>query len=334
LKTSRVRGNTPHRAVFPQKNPIKYSAPLNNKSTLSINYAPENVLNRSFYSSKFFLTDDKKKAAPIDPKLQQTRKTTTMEQGSSTSNTMKSAVIPTPGSTQTPRTVVRGPEDLNDIKANISKLLDNEIETVRDEAVAIDVQSDLTKQFLAKTKYEIIEGKEGEVTLKRVQGVHTISVMFNKNEPAESQEMEQMDEDPEASAKETEDLVGKEGENSMPIKQSIQVEVAFSDKKSKWILGGFAGKDNRLYIEDMSIAQQPEKVEAAESAVATNDAPPLEALPFESLSDELQDRIYDFLDEVHVDDQLAHFVKFYTAESETKSAVKFLQNLKELMGTQ
>jgi len=232
LKTSRVRGNTPHRAVFPQKNPIKYSAPLN-KSTLSINYGSENVLNRSFYSSKFFLTDDKKKAAPIDPKLQQTRKTTTMEQGSSTtSSTMKSAVIPTPGSTQTPRTVVRGPEDLNDIKANISKLLDNEIETVRDEAVAIDVQSDLTKQFLAKTKYEIIEGKEGEVSLKRVQGVHTITVMFNKNEPAESQELEQMDEDPEASAKETDDLVAKEGENSMPINNLFKLKLLFLIRKA------------------------------------------------------------------------------------------------------
>jgi len=119
-------------------------------------------------------------------------------------------------------------------------------------------------------------------------------------------------------AKETDDLVAKEGENSMPIKQSLQVEVAFSDKKSKWVLGGFAGKDNRLYIEDMSIAHQAEKTETVDNASTTNEPTPLEALPFESLSDELQDRIYDFLDEVHVDDQLAHFVKYYTAESETK----------------
>ncbi len=69
-------------------------------------------------------------------------------------------------------------------------------------------------------------------------------------------------------------------------------------------------------------------------SVAQGDEAPeqsLDALPFESLTDELQDRIYDYLDEVAVDDQLAHFVKHYTAECETKSAVKFLENLKDFM---
>jgi len=174
--------------------------------------------------------------------------------------------------------------------------------------------------FLQKQKYEIIEGKEGEVTLKRSHANQTVTVIFNKNEPAESQEYENMEEEAAETAKETDDLVAKEGQNGMPVKQTVQIEISFTDKKGKWVLGGFAGKDNRLYIEDMSIAHGDEAPDQS-----------LEALPFESLSDELQDRIYDFLDEVAVDDQLAHFVKYYTAESETKSAVRFLENLKNFM---
>jgi len=293
------------------------------KSIKSIKYSPVNVLNRSFYSSKIFLNDDKKKAIPIDPKLQQAKKpTATMEPPKvATSSSVRSvANIPTTSTGAAPRTVVRGPEDLEAIKANISKLLEQEIETVKDEALAVDAHTDITKQFLAKTKYEIIEGKEGEVTLKRSHANQTVTVIFNKNEPAESQEYENMEEEAAETAKETDDLVAKEGQNGMPVKQTVQIEISFTDKKGKWVLGGFAGKDNRLYIEDMSIAHGDEAPDQS-----------LEALPFESLSDELQDRIYDFLDEVAVDDQLAHFVKYYTAESETKSAVRFLENLKNFM---
>jgi hypothetical protein len=54
-----------------------------------------------------------------------------------------------------PRTVVRGPESLDEIKGNIVKLLDGEIQTVKDQSMVADIQSDFTKQFLAKTKYEV-----------------------------------------------------------------------------------------------------------------------------------------------------------------------------------
>jgi len=316
---SKIRGTlVPHRAVFAKKAniPIKYFNPSQNS----------NILSRSFYSSKFFLDDDKKKTITLDPKYQGKKSTATLEQSRPSLSTMtKSVVSPTPCSSQAPRTVVRGPEDLESIKANISKLLEQEIETVKEEALAVEIHSDVTKQFLAKTKYEITDGKEGEVSLKRTQGNQTITVVFNRNEPSESQEFEQMEEDAEGSAKENEELVSKDeaSAGAIPVKQSVQIEVAFNDKKGKWVLGGFAGKDNRLYIEDMSIAPSAEEATSSEQS--------LEAIPFESLSDELQDRIYDYLDEVAVDDQLAHFVKYYTAECETKSAVKFLENLKDLM---
>ncbi len=112
-----------------------------------------------FYSSRLFRFLLASVAPPTtDPKIQQARKTSTIEQSRPTGSTQipKSAVIPTPGATSAPRTVVRGPEDLDAIKTNIAKLLEQEIETVKEEALAVDAHTDLTKQFLAKTKYEVL----------------------------------------------------------------------------------------------------------------------------------------------------------------------------------
>jgi len=260
---------------------------------------------RSFHSSAFL--KDKK----VDTKKVVTTTGTTTTQKTS-------AVVPDP------RTVVRGPESLDDIKTNIVKLLDGEIQTVKDQTMAVDIQSDFTKQFLAKSRYEISESKDGEVAMIRTHGPHKIKVTFNRSEEPE-ENYDDQEAEPEEGAAEDEDAsdLVERGDQRPASKQALTSEIAFGDKEGKWILSGFAGKDNRLYIEDMSISHAKTKEEEDEES--------LEALPFETLSDDLQDRIYDLLDEVNVDDQLAHFVKQYSLEAETKSAIKFFENLKGLL---
>jgi len=267
-----------------------------------------------------------------DPK----RKPTIVPEQPRMATTNKGAVVPQ----AQPRTVVRQPESLDDIKVGISKLLDEEIESVKENALAIETQQDIVKQFLARTKFEVTEGKEGDVIMKRIHGDHVITVTFNKDEPVD----DEVDSENEPNAAEEED--GKEADASgqeaeaaggtFPQKQAVNIEVAFSNKPLKWILGGFAGKDNRLYIEDMSLATEEQTKKMAETPVnpllKESTAPPsVDAIPFESLADNLQDRIYDFLDEIGVDDQLAHFIKVYTVTAEAKTAVKFLENLKEVI---
>jgi len=261
---------------------------------------------RSFHSSVFL--KDKK----------DTKKVVTTT-ATATATTQKSSAI-----VAEPRTVVRGPESLEDIRSNIAKLLDGEIQTVKDQSMTVDIQSDFTKQFLAKSKYEVSETKEGEVTLIRSHGPHRVKITFSRTEEQDENydDQEQGAEEGCVEDEDSRDLVER-GDQRPASKQALTIEIAFADKEGKWVLSGFAGKDNRLYIEDMSISHAKTKEEEDEES--------LEALPFETLSDDLQDRIYDLLDEVNVDDQLAHFVKQYCAEAETKSAIKFFENLKGLL---
>jgi len=242
----------------------------------------------------------------------------------------KASVVP---QATAPRTVVRQPESIDDIKMGISKLLEEEIESVKENALAIETQQDIVRQFLARTKYEITEGKEGDIIMKRTQGDHTVTITFNRDEPVD-EEMEQENEPAQAEAEEQkEEGQTDEPGGSFPQKQSVNIEITFANKPLKWILGGFAGKDNRLYIEDMSLATEEQTKKMADTnPMKDGIAPPsVDAIPFESLADNLQDRIYDFLDEVAVDDQLAHFIKVYTVTAEAKVAVKFLENLKEVI---
>jgi len=286
------------------------------------------IAKRTFFSSPIVYKDQKG-----DPKPQPTM-TETVQRAADPKGTTKAAVVPT----TTGRTVVRQPESVDDIKTGISKLLDEEIESVKENALPVDSQSDIIKQFLARTKYEVSEGKDGDIIMKRTQGEHTVTITFNKDEPVED-EMENMpgqagetENEPAAEEEDEKDAQSKEEGGSFPQKQAVNIEVQFGSKPTKWVLGGFAGKDNRLYIEDMSITTEEDHKKMAEVTAANQStAPSVDAIPFESLADNLQDRIYDFLDELAVDDQLAHFVKSYTMAAEAQSAVKFLENLKNLI---
>ena len=52
---------------------------------------------------------------------------------------------------------------------------------------------------------------------------------------------------------------------------------------------------------------------------------------FDDLSVPMQDRIYDYLDELGVDDRMAHFIKVTVARERKESDIEFLNNFKEII---
>jgi hypothetical protein len=55
-----------------------------------------------------------------------------------------------------PRTVIRAPESITEIKANISKLVDEEIEFLSESSgVAGALSSDVAKDFLEQSKFKV-----------------------------------------------------------------------------------------------------------------------------------------------------------------------------------
>jgi hypothetical protein len=52
---------------------------------------------------------------------------------------------------------------------------------------------------------------------------------------------------------------------------------------------------------------------------------------FDNMTQQFQDKVYDFLDVLGIDDQLAQFVRQYPSRYESKSQIEFLQTIKKFM---
>lgn len=147
---------------------------------------------------------------------------------------------------------------------------------------------------------------------------------YEEEEPYldEDEEDEDLDETPEDNVEQhVRPLHEIEETKSLPQKQYLDIEITYSSRtgKSKGQLRveGFAGKDNRLYIESMSITREGE--------------PKQPRIYFADLSDDMQDRIYEYLEEFHLDDSMAQFVKQQVARERSAEDIEFLKEFKNLI---
>eukprot|EP01115_Flamella_aegyptia_P002754 TRINITY_DN1385_c0_g1_i1.p1 TRINITY_DN1385_c0_g1~~TRINITY_DN1385_c0_g1_i1.p1 ORF type:complete len:152 (+),score=57.64 TRINITY_DN1385_c0_g1_i1:475-930(+) len=108
----------------------------------------------------------------------------------------------------------------------------------------------------------------------------------------------------------------------LPDRIKLDIEMSFKGKDGKvvgrWFLSGFAASDERLYVTDTA------------TVLGEAEDPPLNAFSFEDFSDDFQDRIYDYLDEMCVDDQLAQFARDYCRDYSTISSMHLFDTLKKL----
>jgi len=133
-----------------------------------------------------------------------------------------------------------------------------------------------------------------------------------------------------------------------PRRKDFLIELTFLDKqgkpKGKWALNAFSGENDRLFVESMATPPETPQIPTIEKASAEKTvaaAKPVElgeeemedynVFEFDNMTQQFQDKVYDFLDVLGIDDQLAQFVRQYPSRYESKSQMEFLQTIKKFM---
>jgi len=244
----------------------------------------------------------------------------------------------------------RSRESLEDITKDLVQLTEKEIQTLMDND-ASSVQTERGKTWLEQSQYALrpVENDPDKLMLTKKIGNTVVTVTFKKTyEEVEEEEEEGGAEEPSAldmedqSTETKESTILKDEENegqeswirsgdelpdreNFPDKHSMEIDIRISDRDGnpKGILHmyGFAGLDDRLYINEM----------ICDSDIKTENLEKKSLLTFDDLSDPMQDRIYDYLDELGLDDRMAHFVKTTVAREKIESDIAFLTNLRDIL---
>jgi len=203
-----------------------------------------------------------------------------------------------------------------------------------------------TSKWLETNKYQL-EVKDGVVNLKRSDKAYNVTVTFDSLPDEEAAEASAQEKDninrekdeEEEEEDEEEDAEGKvvdgdaEGSDDKSYKHPMRADISILDKQGKpkgmVSLNGVAGSDGRLYV-DMIVCTTdiPKALPGSQETVFDTNAPQLE---FDSLSQDMQDKIYDLLDEVGIDDSMAVFVQDYVEQSNSRVQREFMENMKKVL---
>jgi len=252
-------------------------------------------------------------------------------------------------------------EKLEDITKDLVKLTDNEIQSILD-SDATSIQTERGKTWLEQSMYAIrpVPDNKDLLMLTKKIGNTVVTVTFKKEfeeeeqdededaDPNEKEEGEEGTEDTEEGVAEKEQAEGQESwirsgdelpdREDFPMKHSLEIDIRIHDKKDQpkgnFHLYGFAGLDDRLYINEMlcqtgdvatlNLTRNPSPSAVEKDADKTY-------CVFDDLSDAMQDRIYDYLDELGVDDRMAHFIKTTVMREKKESDIAFLHNFKQIL---
>eukprot|EP01118_Nematostelium_gracile_P016347 TRINITY_DN6748_c0_g1_i1.p1 TRINITY_DN6748_c0_g1~~TRINITY_DN6748_c0_g1_i1.p1 ORF type:complete len:346 (-),score=107.31 TRINITY_DN6748_c0_g1_i1:102-1139(-) len=236
-------------------------------------------------------------------------------------------------------------ESLESIAQDLVRLSEKEIKTIM-EADANSIQTERGKTWLEQSNYALrpVPELKDSLMLTKKMGNTTITVTFKKeyeeqlpenaeeeqnNEEGEVQSAEDIEKEFDEKETEGQEEWIRSGDElpdreDFPTKHSLEIDIRIEDRdgkpKGKLHLYGFAGLDDRLYINEMLCETGSTLTDDKKSYCV-----------FDDLSDPMQDRIYDYLDELGVDDRMAHFVKSTVVREKKESDIAFLNNFKEIL---
>jgi len=197
-------------------------------------------------------------------------------------------------------------------------------------------------------EYEGAGEGEGEHTIEVGRGKNVIDARTDSNvgqqqgkggkvkraQQQEEEEGEPLDVGEIKSVSDVKEGIPEEGE-PLPKRQDFVADIEFMKKgkvKGTWRLYCFSGHQNRLYIDQMEVidgaVEQPKNLEETFFNLAHGE---VKAYPFDTLTVETQDRIYDLMDKLGLDDQVSHFVKQYVIRKKSQNETLFLNRLRELL---
>jgi len=243
-------------------------------------------------------------------------------------------------------------ETLEEISQDLVQLSEKEIQTLMDND-ANSIQTERGKTWLEQSQYALrpVPNDIEKLMLTKKTGNTTVTVTFKKTyeeveqaeESASGEESTHFEADSERSEVDQKATISNEEENegqeswirsgdelpdreNFPQKHSLEIDIRLTDKigNPKGILHiyGFAGLDDRLYVNEMLCDSDIKADTNLEKKSYIN---------FDDLSDPMQDRIYDYLDELGVDDRMSHFIKTTVAREKTESDISFLTNFRDIL---
>jgi len=111
-------------------------------------------------------------------------------------------------------------------------------------------------------------------------------------------------------------------EEEIQSTQAVTIRITMKDNaggaKGEIKMRGFAGVDHRLYVRELDAKKQG--VESTPHSTYLSE-----------LSGDLQDKVYDFLDNLGVDDNMAFFIKQEVIRDRSRADIKFLNTFRELL---
>lgn len=222
-------------------------------------------------------------------------------------------------------------------QSDVASLATKEIQNLNENIVnqtSEEVDNQEVQQWLNKSGYTIAETSE-EITLVKTDKSYSVSLKFSPY-PEEGEDLEDLD------AEETKDFTDSDEENesgsesasgdekSTQIKVkplSLKADITFNnvDGTPKGVVSitGEVAADNRIYINQLQALPlaQGQKFDKM---------PDLPFSMFEALSQDIQDRIYDLLDEVGIDDKMGSYIRFYSHTFEDRQSIAVLENINKI----
>jgi hypothetical protein len=185
----------------------------------------------------------------------------------------------------------------------LRKITDKEIEEIA-------VRSEEEKEFL-ETKnftFEVLDGVKRQAS-RSVKGF-TVNVIFEVPESLDIKEdiPEQNPDEPEAVSPEA-DQAQAEVPSYIKLKVTVKSEDHTSDLQAQCVIG----QDRRFYVETIQTSDGPNPVWIYD------------------LSEEFQQRLYDFFDHLGLDDQFANFAILHSENHFAQNAINHLKNLSKFL---
>jgi len=209
------------------------------------------------------------------------------------------------------------------VEKELSKICSREQDILESKVNTVDAE--LAQKFLEDSKFVPVKNDENLLSFSRVYPRYTVTVTITPPEEDAQEEEEEEEDNPENQNEQEDpnkDISDLDLTSWIPT-QNFTVNISFRNKEGKvkghWELVCYSGTDNRLYVHAMHTRKESEP----ES--------PDTVFLFDALEQDEQDKIYDFLDEIYVDDRLAHFVKYSVLESNRREDIRFFESLKSFL---
>jgi len=202
---------------------------------------------------------------------------------------------------------------VSEIKVELGNLIAQEVESLSKIGGA-----DVYNQYLKLTN-STIKLDDGEIIVSSQVKDYDIKLRFSEHEEDVENEEEEVEEEAEKKAE-------GEGEDEEDHLKAHHFTIDLKQRNKEGPILRFhsiAGKDNKLYFEALEFFKN---VQESESIEGKNDV-----MDFEGLSTEIQDKMCDLLDTLHLDDKVAAFVHVARHESQRQTLLSRMNTIEQLL---